>query len=85
MSILLFLILNKFQIISFKRSISKFGIITFLVGILATETILFLQGFLFLNGLTPISNYNLLLLIFSGLMVVGLFILFINQFKKETK
>lgn len=85
MSVLLFLILNKFQIILFKRSISKFGIITFLVGILATETILFLQGFLFWNSLTSINNYNLLLLIFSGFMVIGLLILFVNQFKKETK
>lgn len=85
MSVLLFLILNKFQIILFKRSISKFGIITFLVGILATETILFLQGFLFWNRLTSINNYNLLLLIFSGFMVIGLLILFVNQFKKETK
>ncbi|MFK5959258.1 MAG: hypothetical protein QM495_10380 [Lutibacter sp.] len=82
MSVLLLLILNKFQIISFKTKVSKLGIITFLVGVFATETLLFLQGFLFLNRLTPINNYNLLLLIFSICMVVGLLLLFVNQFKK---
>jgi len=85
MSVLLLLILNKFQIISFKTRISKFGVVTFLVGVFATEMILFSQGFLFLNGLTPIANYNLVLLIFSVFMVVGLLVLFVNQFKKQSK
>jgi len=85
MSVLLLLILNKFQIISFKTRISKFGVVTFLVGVFATEMILFSQGFLFLNGFTPIANYNLVLLIFSVFMVVGLLVLFVNQFKKQSK
>jgi len=84
MSVLLLLILNKLQLITFKTYTSKFGILTFLVGILVTETILFLQGFLVLNKLKPIENYNLLLLIFSGFMVFGLLLLFVNQFKKKS-
>lgn len=82
MSVLLLLILNKFEIISFKTRVSKFGIVTFLVGVFVTEMVLFSQGFLFLNGLTPIANYNLVLLIFSVFMVVGLLLLFVKQFKK---
>ncbi len=59
------------------------GLVTFLIGIFITEILLFTQGFIFLNGFTPIKNYNLLLLIFSAFMVIGLLIVFINQFNKR--
>jgi hypothetical protein len=81
MSVLLFLILNKLKIIAFKSRTSKIGIVTFLLGVFVTEFLLFLQGFLLLNGLKPIANYNLVLLIFSGVIVIGLVLIFVNQFK----
>ncbi len=83
MSVLLLLILDELKIVVLKNSFSKLGVITFLVGVFVTEFLLFFQGFLFLQGLSPIINYNLLLLIFSAVMVIGLLMLFINQFKKH--
>ena len=80
MSVVLLLILIQLKIIVVKNLLSKIGIITFLIGIFITETLLFTQGFIFLNGFTPIKNYNLLLLIFSAFMVIGLITVFINQF-----
>ena len=83
MSVILFLILSKLKMIAFKSRVSKLGIITFLMGIFVTESLLFSQGFLVLNGLKPISNYNLVLLIFSAVMVIGLVLIFVNQFRKQ--
>ncbi|WP_372792310.1 hypothetical protein [Lutibacter sp.] len=83
MSVLLLLILVQLKIIVFKNILSKIGIGTFLTGIFITETLLFSQGFLFLNGFGPIKNYNLLVLIFSFFMVFGLFFIFLSQFKKQ--
>ncbi|PHQ57492.1 MAG: hypothetical protein COC16_00965 [Lutibacter sp.] len=83
MSVLLFLILSKLNILEFKSKVSRLGIVTFLLGILVTEFILFSQGFLLLNGLKPIVSYNLLLLIFSAVMIIGLVLIFVNQFRKQ--
>lgn len=86
MSVLLLLILTELKVIAFKTSLSKIGIFTFLIGIFITETLLFTQGFLFLNGFTPIKNYNILLLIFSAFMLIGLIFIFINPLiKKKVK
>ncbi|PHS53524.1 MAG: hypothetical protein COB01_04255 [Lutibacter sp.] len=83
MSVLLFLILSKLKILEFKSKVSRLGIVTFLLGILVTEFLLFSQGFLLLNGLKPIVSYNLLLLIFSAVMIIGLVLIFVNQFRKQ--
>jgi len=83
MSVILLLILDKLGKINIKGFTSKIGLITFLTGIFITETLLFTQGFIYMNGFTPIKNYNLLLLIFSAFMVIGLIVIFINQFNKR--
>ncbi|AMC10009.1 hypothetical protein Lupro_01490 [Lutibacter profundi] len=83
MSVLLFLILDKLKIVMLKNNISKIGIIIFLIGVFTTEVILFLQGYLLFKGLSPIVNYNLLLLIFSAAMVIGLLMLFVNRFRNQ--
>jgi len=83
MSVILLLILVKLNKFSIKGFTSKIGLLIFLIGIFTTEILLFTQGFIFMNGFTPIKNYNLLVLIFSAFMVVGLLLLFINQFKKQ--
>ncbi|HSQ46822.1 MAG TPA: hypothetical protein VLM44_07895, partial [Lutibacter sp.] len=83
LSVLLFLILDQMSKLNLQKPISKVGIILFLSGIFITESLLFLQGFLFLFQLNAIKNYSLILLIFSFLMVVGLLVVFVNQFQKE--
>jgi hypothetical protein len=83
LSILLFLIMDQMEKLNLHKPISKVGIILFLSGIFITESLLFLQGFLFLFQLNAIKNYSLILLIFSFLMVVGLLVVFGNQFHKE--
>tara|TARA_R110001583_G_scaffold84281_3_gene221836 strand:+ start:3594 stop:4817 length:1224 start_codon:yes stop_codon:yes gene_type:complete len=85
MSVLLLLILGKLKIIELKTILSKIGLGLFILGILVTESLLFSQGFLFLKGLKPIKHYNVGLLVFSAVMVVGLLIVFINQFNKQSK
>jgi len=82
MSVLLFLILNQIGKIHTHSLFSKIGIGIFLAGIFLTELLLFLQGFLFMIHSNTIKNYNVLLLIFSFFMVIGLLILFVNQFFK---
>jgi len=86
MSVLLFLLLNKLNVFSFSKQISKIGLVVFLVGVLVTELLLFLQGTLLLIGLKPIENYNLSLLTFSFFIVVGLLLIFTGQlFQKAIK
>ena len=83
LSVLLFLILDQMKKLNLHKPISKVGIILFLSGIFITESLLFLQGFLFLFQLNAIKNYSLILLIFSFLLVVGLLVVFGNQFSKK--
>jgi len=83
LSVLLFLILDQMEKLNLHKPISKVGIILFLSGIFITESLLFLQGFLFLFQFDAIKNYSLILLIFSFLMVVGLLVVFGNQFFKK--
>ncbi|MFO7674553.1 MAG: hypothetical protein R6V74_12660 [Lutibacter sp.] len=83
LSVLLFLILDQMEKLNLHKPTSKVGIILFLSGIFITESLLFLQGFLFLFQLNAIKNYSLILLIFSFLMVLGLLVVFGNQFSRK--
>ncbi|MDP3359981.1 MAG: hypothetical protein Q8S41_11625 [Lutibacter sp.] len=83
LSVLLFLILDQMDKINLQKPTSKVGIILFLSGVFITEALLFLQGFLFLIQFNALKNYNLILLIFSFLMVIGLFVIYVNQFSKK--
>jgi len=82
MSVFLLLVLIELRKIDVKRSRSKLGILIFLTGVLLTELLLFSQGFLFLFNLGSIANYNLVLLIASVFIVIGLLFTYFNQFKK---
>ncbi len=85
MSVLLFLVLNKLDIFSFAKRISKIGLLIFLLGVFVTELLLFSQGTLLLVGMSPLINYNILVLIFSFFMVVGLLLIFGGQlFQKSS-
>ncbi len=83
LSVLLFLILDQLGKLNLHKPTSKVGILLFLAGVFITESLLFLQGFLFLFQFDAIKNYSLILLIFSFLMVVGLLVVYVNQFHKE--
>ncbi|MBE0424991.1 MAG: hypothetical protein IBX66_13840, partial [Lutibacter sp.] len=85
LSVLLFLILDQMGKLNLHKPTSKVGLILFLVGVFITESLLFLQGFLFLLQFDAIKNYSLILLIFSFLMVVGLLVVFGNQFSRKIR
>lgn len=83
LSVFLFLIADQFGKINLQKPTSKAGIILFLLGVFITESLLFLQGFLFLFQFNAIKYYSFLLLVFSFLMVIGLLVIFITQFSKK--
>jgi hypothetical protein len=83
MSVLIFFLLKESKFINFNKSISKTGIILFILGVFLTEITLFLQGFLILLQLKTIENYTIILFVFSLLIVIGLILIFIGQFKKK--
>ncbi|MBI9042576.1 hypothetical protein [Lutibacter sp.] len=82
MSVFIILILSMIGKIFMENTISKIGISTFLCGIILTEFLLFGEGFLILIKLKPISNYNLWLLACSGILFLGIFLVFITQLLK---
>ena len=82
MSVFLFLILNKVGEIKLNSKLAKAGVYVFLAGVLITEIVLFLQGFLILVGFTIINNYTYLLLIFSFIILAGILMVFISQYLK---
>jgi hypothetical protein len=67
---------NKF--FEFENSQSKIGIITFLIGFIVTEILLFMQILVYYNAM-PSIPYHLLLFIFAVLMLAGLTIFWIKQ------
>ncbi|MDP2068873.1 MAG: hypothetical protein Q8K04_07890 [Lutibacter sp.] len=83
LSVLLFLILDQMDKINLQKPTSKVGILLFLSGVFITEALLFLQGFLFLIQFNALKNYSLILLIFSFLIVIGLMVVYVNQFSKK--
>ena len=83
LSVFLFLIVDQLGKINLQKPTSKVGILVFLTGILITELLLFLQGFLFLFQFNAIKNFSLILFIFSFLMVSGLLIIYTNQFSRQ--
>ncbi len=84
-SVLILFILRSLGKLILNNIASKTGVVLFLIGIFITELLLFLQGFLLLIRFKTITSYSLLVLIFSFFMLVGLLLIFGNQFfQKET-
>lgn len=80
MSMFIFLLL----ILLVKIKLSKIGMYIFILGILLSEGLLFLQGGLFLIFKNGITNIDLLLLFVSSLMPIGLLLLYFNiDFKQK--
>ncbi|MGV8946356.1 MAG: hypothetical protein ACOH1N_08005 [Lutibacter sp.] len=84
MSVFLFLIVNQLGKMNLHKLTSKIGMLFFLTGVFITELLLFLQGFLYLFQFNAIKNYNLILLFFSFLIVIGLLVIYASQFSKQS-
>ncbi len=65
--------------VSFKQSISRWGMGLFILAFIGSETILFGQGLFYWLGLGIIPNYNELLFGVSILLPVGILLFFIAQ------
>lgn len=81
----LFAFLLESSLISIKSKLLNFGIYSFIVGFIATEFLLLLQGVFYYFALGMIPNYYLLLFIFSILLPLGILFIFINILSHEPK
>lgn len=64
---------------------AHFGVSSFMIGFVATELILLLQGLFYYTGYGMIPNYYLLLFLFSILLPLGIFVILLNILNHETK
>ncbi|SDW88575.1 hypothetical protein SAMN05444411_102386 [Lutibacter oricola] len=80
MSVFLLLILSRISLLNLKLKLGIFGVYLLLIGILVTELVLFTKGFSILVGVNILINYTYLMLVFSTFMVVGILLMFVNQF-----
>ena len=78
MSVFILLLLNQLNKIHFKSIIARVGVYSFLTGVLFTELLLFLL----LLSFSIIKNHQALLLLFSGLIVLGIILIFVAQLNK---
>ncbi|MDX1828011.1 MAG: hypothetical protein R3342_00560 [Lutibacter sp.] len=86
MTCMLFLFLLQIKKLEIQSTVSKIGTFTFLIGIIGTEFLLFYQGFLFLFKFNALKFYNLEMLFFSFLLVIGLLLMLLpNLFLREKK
>ena len=69
--------------VSFKQTISRWGMALFIVAFVGSEAILFGQGLFYWLGLGVIPNYNQLLFGVSILLPVGILLFFIAQLKNR--
>lgn len=69
-----FLLLNLLEFPNFqgRRLMLRFGIYIFIIGVVLTEILLFIQGLLFYLGGNMFANYHLLLFLASVLLVLGI-------------
>lgn len=77
-----FLLAFVLQICSVKQTIGLYiGIFSFIIGFVLTEVLLLIQGIKFYNGSGMLTNYYLLLFIFSILLPLGLIFLLYHIIK----
>lgn len=79
MSTFIFYILKEFGELEIRKSTFKLGILLFLVGVLLTELILFGNGFSLLFSIGIMPNYQATLLLFSAIILIGVFLLMVNS------
>ncbi|MCI9844636.1 cbb3-type cytochrome c oxidase subunit I [Flavobacterium pectinovorum] len=79
----LFGILLQNKMLSANSSILKIGMKIFILGYIATEILLFLQGWFFFFGEGTISGYFQSILIFSIFLVLGLALIMVSVINKK--
>ncbi len=79
MSLFLFLLFKIFL----NLKLSKWGLSLFILGVFATETLLFSQGFLAFTNQKTINNYDVIMLMASFLMPLGLLVVYISLLVKK--
>ncbi|MCX2739546.1 hypothetical protein [Pontibacter anaerobius] len=67
--------------VSFKQTISRWGMGLFILAFMASEALLFGQGLFYWLGFGAISNYNELLFGVSILLPIGILLFFLAQLK----
>ncbi|MCB0461844.1 MAG: hypothetical protein R2816_10385 [Flavobacteriaceae bacterium] len=72
----------KSNLVSYSKSL-YIGIYSFILGFVLTELLLLIQGYKFYYGNGMISNYYLLLFIFSVFLPLGIFLLLFNIIKNS--
>ncbi|WBX75051.1 hypothetical protein PG911_10315 [Tenacibaculum ovolyticum] len=78
-SIALLLFLHQFKLIK----LSKKSVLVYLIGFILTELFIFYKGIIVWTNLSLINNYFEYLVIVSCILLIGIFNLFINQFKRK--
>jgi len=78
-----FLIQSRF--VNLKSKLLKWGITSFLLGFLATELLLFIQGGMFYFGIGSIPKYYLSLFLFSGFLAIGIFMFTLSLFRSKNR
>lgn len=81
----LFAFLLESSLRSLKSKLLKIGVYSFIIGFIATEFLLLLQGLFYYSGLGMIPNYYLLLFIFSIFLPLGISFILINIINHGTK
>lgn len=80
----LFGILLQNKMLSANSKTLKIGVKCFILGYIATEVLLFLQGWLFFFGKGSLSGYFQSILIFSVLLVLGLVLMMSSIIKRKS-
>ena len=78
----LFSFILKGDLVRYSRSL-YFGVFSFIFGFVLTELLLLIQGYKFYFGSGMLSNYYLLLFLFSILLPLGILLLLINIIKHK--
>ena len=81
----LFAFLLESSLISIKSTYLNFGIYGFIIGFVATEFLLLLQGVYYYFALGMIPNYYVLLFIFSVFLPLGILFILLNISNHDTK
>ena len=81
----LFAFLLESSLIKIRSRILKIGVSSFIIGFVATEFILLVQGLYYYLALGMLPNYYLVLFLFSILLPLGILLIFLNLLNHETK
>ncbi len=81
----LFTFLLQSRFVDPQSNLLKWGITSFLLGFLASELLLFIQGGMFYFGVGSIPHYYLSLFVFSAFLVVGILLIATSLFRAKAE